>query len=278
MPLRLVPALALLAGIVPFATVRAEDTAPPSTTTTTTTTTTAPAAVPPRAAEHRSVEVAEADYRLRVLDIRLSFGGQHGPTRVHDDYESGAGSMNPTGGYDYEIRRGQHDGRNSSGGIFDLQFDMGKIRDWGGLVWGAGLRGVGHTLDLKATTAVPQTQELTYSTFGLIGHIDYAYAFTHNWHVEVGPFLSFGGASMDWFDQDAGGVYRSDTASGGYIQGGLRLGTYAAFWRHLVVGGSLEYSSTYARMDVDHSATDAKSKLTVREHGFGALLTAGFRF
>src|ERR1700759_5608198 len=115
MPLRLVPALVLVAAVA-----AAEDTAPPSTPTTTTA---FPASAPPR--EHQqSVEVATPDCRLRVLDLRLSFGGQRGPTRVHDDYEAGAGSMNPSGGYDYAVKRD-----HSGGGIFDLEFDMGRIHD-----------------------------------------------------------------------------------------------------------------------------------------------------
>jgi hypothetical protein len=273
MTLRLAPALALLLAPLAVAEDTAPAPAPPTTTTTTTTTTSFPASAPVREERGPSVEVGTPDTRLRVLDIRLTLGAQHGPTRIHDDYRAGAGSMNPTGGVDYGVKRDQN-----GGGIFQASFVMGRLHDWGGLVWGAGLRGAGHTIDLVGGSAIPQTQDLSYSTFGLIGHVDYGFAFTRNWHVEVGPFLSLGGASMDWFDQDATTAYREETASGSYVQGGLRAGTYVALWRHVVLGFDLEYSSTYARMDAEHSASGGKSELTVREHGFGGLVTVGYRF
>jgi hypothetical protein len=279
MSLRLLPALALL---VPLA--AAEESPPASggtTTTTTTTTTTLPASAPPKGEHHEhEEEAAEASaktlppgVRMSVMDIRASFGVQEGPSHVHDEYVSGNGSMLSTGGRVYDLDRG-----SSAGGIFEVQFDMGTIHDWGGLLWGAGLRGVGHNLDLKNTPNIPQTQNLSYGTFGPLGHIDYAYAINPIWHLEVGPFISFGGASLEWFDQDTGGVYRKRTANGGYFQEGLRAGSYVALAHHFVIGGELEYSGTWARMNVNYDVTGGHSRITIHDHGFGGLVTAGYRF
>ncbi len=223
---------------------------------------------PARAKEHQAPEA-----KLRVADIRVSLGGQHGPKHVHEQYTAGAGSLNPSGNNEYDVTRDQN-----GGGILEVAFEYGRLHDGGGLVWGAGLRTVGHTLDLKGGSSIPQTQNLSYGTFGLIGNVGYGYAFTPNWHAEVGPFASVGGASMEWFDQDATGTYRADTATGGYVQGGLRAGTYVALWKHLVLGFELEYSGTLATMEVDHSASSAKSKLTVHESGMGGLFAIGYRF
>jgi hypothetical protein len=145
-------------------------------------------------------------------------------------------------------------------------------------VLGAGLRSAGHRMDVENTASVSRTQDLQYSTFGLVGNIAYAYAWTPWLHSEFGPFVSVGGAEAEWFDQDATLAYRKATAEGSYGQAGLRLGTYACIVRHLVLGLEIEHSATYARMKAEHSASSGESNLTIRTHGFGGGLALGYRF
>ncbi|MBA2481098.1 MAG: hypothetical protein H0V44_10570 [Planctomycetes bacterium] len=223
-----------------------------------------------RAKRERAPRVEES-VRMRILDIRLAVGGTPGPSRVRDDYEAGSGSSLPTGGYDYGLKK-------QGGGFLQVGFMSGKLRDHGGLIWGVGLRSSGYRIDVEATPTIDRTQDLSYSTFGPIATIGYGYAFGEHFHVEAGPYLSVGAARADWFDRDATSTYREATADGAFAQAGVRLGGYFTIVRHLVLGLGLEYGSSIAVLEADHSASSGKSKLTVRTHGLGAGLEVGFRF
>jgi hypothetical protein len=268
MPIRLASSLLLLATAI---TARGADGEAASGQNTGPSSTPTPAAAPTKESEP---EAEPESGRMRVMDVRLAFGLQHGPRHIHDDYDSGTGSANSTGGYDYAVHAKQNEGV-----VYQATYAMsiGPLRDWGGMVWAAGLRGTGHRVDLRDNSA-SQTQNLSYGTFGVIGEFSYAYAFAPIWHVEVGPLLSFGGASIDWPDRSSGGTYSDDTAHGNYVQGGVRGGTYVAVWQHFVLGFDLEWTGTLVHTRVDHPATGGTSHLTIHEHGLGGLLTAGYRF
>lgn len=189
-----------------------------------------------------------AERVMEVRDLRLSIGTTPGLDTVEQQV-SGSGTVQATGSSD--------DGMTVS-----LGYHHSNIYRGGGYFWSIG----GQLIELEVTGA-------DFTFYGVTTQMGYAYAFTPQAHLEVGPFVTVGYSNAE-FSAASG-----DTSAAIFAAYGLRVGGFYE-WNHLVAGLQLEYSSiaaTYQDINVSTSSATV-TQVAVAGDGIAGQVSVGIRF
>jgi hypothetical protein len=151
-----------------------------------------------------------------------------------------------------------------------LQYVAGSLGAGGGLIWGAGVA-------VNNATWNGDGQDAHVTTPVINVMLGYGYAFTPAWHLELTPFAGYG---RGYFSVSNDGSTETSEEWVDYVEYGVKVGTYLALNRSLVLGVEVPY--LVGRLDPDYDYTDnGNQQVTVsderRNQGFGVLLSLGYR-
>lgn len=196
----------------------------------------------------------------RISDLRLTVGFTPRLTSAHESIAVSDSGQSTTADESVAVS-------SSLGTVADLQYVGGHLHEHGGFVWGVGLEYARSQLHSALAGGSDGFTALAATT-----QLGYGLDLDRDWDLEISGFLALGPARSSWHSSPT----TTNSATGGYIRSGVRVGTFLALGDAFVLGLQAEYS--YVDCLAIHASSSSGSVFAAAGSGFDAQATLGVRF